>query len=113
MLRIKINKLGAVGFLHYCLETTAGGAAEEQSLGKDGGVVGAGKSESTDEIVPGVCFYSPFSPTIYSHYSEKPGEDRRKRGNVSFKVQRKGTCASLPLLGFPLKTPPGKVCYRQ
>lgn len=79
MLRIKKKKkLKAVGFLHYCLETAAGGAAEEQSLGEDGGGVGAGKSESTDEIVPGVCFYSPFSPTIYSHYSEKPGERQEK-----------------------------------
>lgn len=39
MLRMKKKKkLKAVGFLHYCLETTAGGAAEEQSLGKDAAV---------------------------------------------------------------------------
>lgn len=100
---IKKNKLKAVGFLHYCLETAAGGAAEEQSLGKDGGGVGAGKSESTDEIVPGVCFYSPFSPTIYSHYSQKPGEDRRKRGNVSFIVQKKRDPCFITASGLPAK----------
>lgn len=43
-----------------------------------------GKSETVDEIVPGVCFYSPFSPTIYSHYSHKPGKDGRKRGKMPF-----------------------------
>lgn len=70
-------------------ETSAGETGGEQKLERD--VEGEGvhipgrrKKKSwkewnfVDEIVLCVCFSSPFSPTIYSHHSQKPGRGRRK-----------------------------------